>query len=152
MTAEPRPPEPELADAGVILPRSVADALLAHARAQAPKESCGLIAGDARRGVGAAYHPARNALASPYRFEVHPEDLVRILGEIEGEGGDLVAIVHSHPRSPAVPSAVDRREARYPVMQLVISLRGDVPELRAWWIDGGDSREVPVRVEEGRPV
>jgi len=47
---------------------------------------------------------------------------------------------------------VDRREARYPVMQLVVSLRGDVPELRAWWIDGGDSREVPVRVEDDRPV
>ena len=151
MTAEPRPPDGsarrELARHGVVLPRSVADALGAHARAEAPNEACGLVAGDARHGTGVAYHPARNALASPYRFDIHPEDLVRILEEIEGAGLDLVAIVHSHPRSPAVPSALDRREARYPVAHLLVSLRGEVAELRGWWIEGGESRELPVRVE-----
>jgi proteasome lid subunit RPN8/RPN11 len=139
-------PTPTAADA-LTLSRGVADAALAHARAEAPNESCGLIAGHRGRNHGIAYHPARNALASPYRFDLHPDDLVRILDEIDAAGLDLVATVHSHPRSPAVPSGLDRREARHRVVHLIASLRGDEPELRAWWIEDGACREVRISLD-----
>ena len=123
----------------VALRQWVADELVAHALSVAPNEACGLIAGDRLGGFGTTFHPARNALASPYRFDLHPEDLVRILDDIERAGLDLVAIFHSHPRSRAVPSALDRREARYPVPYLIYGA-GDAgqPLLRAWRIEGSE--------------
>ena len=57
-------------------------------------------------GGATAYHPARNAEASPLRYTVHPDDLLRITLAIDDAGEDLLAIFHSHTRSPAVPSAV----------------------------------------------
>ncbi|MDP9250765.1 MAG: M67 family metallopeptidase, partial [Chloroflexota bacterium] len=96
------------------LPRTVAVALMAHARSELPNEACGLLAGSLASGRGNTYHPARNADASPLRYSVHPQDLVRITFAIEEAGEDLVAIFHSHTHSPAVPSATDRRAAMYP--------------------------------------
>jgi proteasome lid subunit RPN8/RPN11 len=97
-------------------------------------------------GIASAYHPARNAEASPYVYSVHPDDLVRIVLGIEDAGEDLLAIFHSHTHTPAVPSPTDRREARYPdAWYLLASLvePDAAPEaaLRAWRIIDGESRE-----------
>jgi [CysO sulfur-carrier protein]-S-L-cysteine hydrolase len=135
---------------GLTIPRRVAEALLEHARFELPNEACGLLAG-AADGVALAYHPARNSEASPLRYNVHPEDLVRIVFAIEEAGQDLVAIFHSHTRSPAVPSATDRRTAQYPgVFYLLASLADPkaAPHraLRAWRIHGGQTFEVPLSI------
>ena len=53
------------------LPASLRDQIVAHARAGAPNEACGLLGG--RDGVATSFHPVRNADASPYRYTVHPE-------------------------------------------------------------------------------
>ena len=140
---------------GLLLPRGVADALLAHARSELPNEACGLVAGHHEPGgVGSAtrFHPARNIEASPLRYNVHPEDLVRIVFAIDDAGEDLVAIFHSHTRSAAVPSAIDRRTAQYdrPFYLLASLAIPDAPPesaLRAWRIMGGQAFEVALRVE-----
>jgi proteasome lid subunit RPN8/RPN11 len=129
------------------LPRAVAEALLRHARAELPNEACGLLGGDLAAASATRYHPARNGAASSSAYNVHPDDLVRIVLGIEAAGDDLVAIFHSHPRTPAVPSPTDCRQARYPgVYHLLATLSaadaspGDC--LRAWRIEDGESREV----------
>lgn len=96
-----------------------------------------------------AFHPARNEHASPLRFSVHPEDLVRIVLGIERAGDDLVGIFHSHVGSPAVPSPADRREARYPdAVHVLVSLAdpSSAPKsaVRAWRIGDGRGSEVTV--------
>jgi proteasome lid subunit RPN8/RPN11 len=136
---------------GLTIPRAVAEALLAHARAELPNEACGLLAGSLADGRATAFHPARNAEASPLRYSVHPEDLVRITFLIDDAGEDLVAIFHSHTRSPAVPSATDRRAAMYPdPFYLLASLAdADAPpdrSLRAWRIHRGHAYEVPLAI------
>jgi [CysO sulfur-carrier protein]-S-L-cysteine hydrolase len=139
---------------GLSLPRGVAEAVLGLARAELPNEACGLLAGafdPAGAGRGSVFHPARNVEASPLRYNVHPEDLVRIVFAIEDAGEDLVAIFHSHTRTPAVPSATDRRTAQYdrPFYLLATLAEPDAPPeraLRAWRIMGGHSFEVPLRV------
>lgn len=138
---------------GLRLPGRVADEMLSHARAELPNEACGLLAGDLASGRATAFHPARNAEASPLRYNVHPDDLVRIVLGIEDAGEDLVAIFHSHTRSPAVPSATDRRAAQYPDAFYVLATlaNADAPPasaLRAWRIIGGQSFEVPLRIDE----
>lgn len=133
------------------MPRLVGEQMLTHARAELPNEACGLLSGSLAEGRATTFHPARNAEASPLRYNVHPDDLVRITFAIDDDGEDLVAIFHSHTLSPAVPSATDRREAMYPdAFYLLASLTdaGAPPEraLRAWRIHGGQSFEVPLTI------
>jgi proteasome lid subunit RPN8/RPN11 len=136
---------------GVTVPRPVAEELMAHARSELPNEACGLLAGSLASGRACTYHPARNAEASPLRYSVHPEDLVRITFAIEEAGKELVAIFHSHTHSSAVPSATDRRASMYPDQFYVIATLAD-PEappdrvLRSWRIIRGHSFEVPLTI------
>jgi len=139
-------------DHGLRIPRSIAHALMVHARTELPHEACGLLAGSLAEGSVASYHPARNADASPLRYSIHPEDLVRITFAIEHAGDDLVAIFHSHTRSAAIPSATDRRAALYPEQFYVLATLADPdapPDraLRAWRVHSGHAYEVPLRVQ-----
>jgi len=133
------------------IPVVVAGEMLAHARAELPNEGCGLVSGDLRRGHATRYHPARNVEASPLRYNVHPDDLVRIVYSIEAAREELVAIFHSHTRTAAVPSPMDRRTAQYPGVFYVVATLTDpaaqpASALRAWRIHGGQSFEVPLRI------
>ncbi len=140
--------------ASLVLPAQLADLLLAHARAELPNEACGILSGSVRDGRALAFHPARNAHASPLRYSVEARDLVRITFAIEEAGQELLAIFHSHPRSPAVPSPTDRREAMYPdAFHLLASLTdASAPPqrlLRAWRIHPGQAFEAPLVIEPG---
>ena len=136
---------------GLALPSSIADEVMLHARAELPNEACGLLSGSLATGRATRFHPARNAEASPLRYNVHPEDLVRITFAIEDAGEELVAIFHSHTRTAAVPSATDRRTAMYPdPFYLLASLADpDAPAaraLRSWRIFRGQAFEVPLTI------
>ena len=119
---ERMPPRPETAR--LSLPAELARQLLEHARWGLPNEACALLGGYPDQGQVTTVHLARNRLASPYRYEVDPPDLVRILHAIEAAGEDLVAIFHSHPTSAPAPSPTDRREARYAAIHLISGLSG----------------------------
>ena len=131
--------------ASVALPRAIADAIVAQARAEYPNEACGVIAGTADPGAGGAplrYEVCRNAAASPYRYLIHPDDSFRVLVAIDDADEAVWGIVHSHVRSPAVPSPTDTGLAQFPeALYLLVSLADDqadpatgAPSLRAWRI------------------
>ncbi len=129
----------------VRMPSALARRLLDHAVRELPNEACALLGGDRLRRTVRTVHAARNLMASPYRYEVDPRDLVEIVHRIEREGDDLVAIFHSHPDGAAVPSATDVREARYPgVVHLIASVSEGSPSLRGWTIDRPVIIEIPV--------
>ncbi len=136
---------------GLVLPLPLAEELLRHARSELPNEACGLVSGSLAEGRATTFHPARNQEASPLRYNVHPEDLVRITFAIEDAGEDLVAIFHSHTRSAAVPSATDRRTAMYPDAFYLLASLADpdasaARALRAWRIYRGGAFEVSLRL------
>ncbi len=146
-----------LGPAAARLPRALADALVAQARAEYPNEACGLIVGDGyASGGGAAlrYEACRNKAASPYRYEIHPDDLFRVTVAADDEDHVLWGIAHSHVRSPAVPSPTDIGLAFYPdALYILVSLADDqvdpatgAPSLRAWRIAGGAIHEVALEV------
>ena len=140
-----------MVNSGLRLSAGLADELLAHAQREAPNEACGILAGSLAEGRATAYHPARNADASPYVYTVHPDDLVRIVFAIEDAGQDLVAIFHSHTHTPAEPSPTDRRQAMYPdavylVATLVDASAGPMQALRAWRIVDQVAGEIPLRL------
>ena len=69
--------------------------MIAHVRAEAPNEGCGMLGG--KDGTVFAVFPARNAAASPIRFTIHPEDLLHIVRTVEYERiWQIVGIFHSH--------------------------------------------------------
>lgn len=134
------------------LPRNVADAILAHARAAVPNEACGLIVGSghlADRGAAQRYVPCRNAAAVPARYVVHRDDLLAVLAELDRTGGELWGVVHSHVRSAAVPSVTDVAEAAWPAAVYVLASLADpaaVLPLRAWRIVNGAADELALEV------
>lgn len=138
------------AAAGLRLDAAHAARIVAHARAALPNEACGLLAGSLATGRARDFHPARNADASPYRYRLDPDDLVRITFAIERAGDELLAIVHSHPRSVARPSPSDRRAALlYPgTLQLIVGMAAGGAVLRAWRIGSERVEEVAVRVDQ----
>jgi proteasome lid subunit RPN8/RPN11 len=128
--------------AAVRVPPAMLDAVVAHARAEAPLEACGLVIGSgpvASGGEALRYVACRNALASRSRFSVHPDDLYRVTVEADDAGQVIWGIVHSHPHSAAVPSSTDAELALYPdAVHLLVSLADPAaPDVRGWRIVDG---------------
>jgi proteasome lid subunit RPN8/RPN11 len=123
-------------DAPLRLPRPIADEIAEHARTGLPDEACGILSGvDA---TATRFHPAVNADASPFRYSIDSQDLLRIVTEIDDAEEDLLAIYHSHTRSPAFPSRTDVELAFWPdAAYLIVSLASDPPDLKAYSIRDG---------------
>lgn len=83
-----------------------------HVAQQAPKEACGLVAGENQRSQ--AVLPIRNALDSPVRFRMDPVEQLHAFDYLDSQNWDLLAIYHSHPAGPDHPSETDLAEAAYP--------------------------------------
>ena len=105
--------------------------MIDHARREAPLECCGLLA--ARDGVIEESIPARNLKASPVVFLIDPADHFAALKRARVEAREIVGAYHSHPRSPAVPSATDLAEAHYEeFLYVIVSLAGTEPAVRGY--------------------
>lgn len=135
------------------LAASMLQALIDHARAGYPNEACGLIIGLASAAAGGEalrFEATRNKAASPYRYEIDPEDLYRISVAADDADEVIWGIVHSHTHTPAVPSPTDLGLAFYPdALYLLVSLSEDesdpatgTPSVRAWRIVDGMAHEV----------
>src|SRR4051794_20834774 len=126
--------------------RALFDDVIAHARADAPNECCGMIA--SRDGEAVAVHRARNAAASPLRYEIEGMEQFRIQSAIEDAGLDLGAIYHSHTRSAPYPSQTDINLAFYPEsLYVIVGVKDrDAPEVRAYRIQDGQVSDAPLEV------
>lgn len=124
----------------------------AHARAEAPREACGIIIGSAPAALGGAplrWIPTTNVLASSTLYEIDTAELLRISIDADDAGEFIWGIVHSHVASPAVPSITDTSVAGYPdALYLLVSLSlsqvapDGEPGIRAWWIVERKATEV----------
>ena len=139
----------------VVLPEVIRSAIVEHARTELPNEACGLVIGDspaADGGRATRWVPTRNRAASPYRYEIDPDDLLRLTIETDDADEVFWAIVHSHVASPARPSPTDIGLAFYPdALYVVASLHPDEadlatgePGIRAWRILDGGAHEVSI--------
>ena len=125
------------------LTRDQLDELIAHARAEAPNECCGVIVLDG--GAAIEVHPGVNDRASPYGYQIDSGTMLTAFKATEERGLD-VAYYHSHPRSEAEPSQTDINLAdRADGLMVIVSLAGE-PNVRAWSVDGRKVKEEPVEV------
>lgn len=133
-------------DHTLTLKRAQMFAMQRHINFEAPLEACGLLGGKA--GVVELVLPVKNAAASRVRFQMEPRAQLRALEQIEAEGLELLAIFHSHPKGPSVPSPTDLAEAVYPVVNIIWSKAGRRWQARAFWIEDNHAAEVPLTVLE----
>lgn len=144
-TVAPHPGPPS-----VTVPATLIEAIVDHARAELPNEACGIVVGDkasAEGGVPLRFEPARNKAASPLRYEIHPDDLLRLTIATDDADEVFWAIVHSHVRSPAYPSPTDLGLAFYPdALYVLVSLADDQPALGAFRIVDGAIHQVELLV------
>lgn len=120
------------------IPAAIYEAMLAHARAELPNECVGLLAGT-KNGLVVERFPLINALAHPRRFESEGKSQLAAERRRRELGLEWLAIYHSHPTSPPVPSKTDTDPDEnlwvgQPVVSLIISLVNDEPEMKAWWL------------------
>ncbi len=105
--------------------------MVRHALEQAPLECCGLLAGVGTRATHV--YPLRNERASPTAYRAEATDLFAALRDMRAQSIELVAIYHSHPSSPALPSATDLRENYYDDLpRVIVSLTSRPPVVRAF--------------------
>lgn len=95
------------------VPKGLVEQLLAHARSGYPHEVCGVLLGlPASRRVERVIPVENREVESPrVRYQVAPEDLLRIQRDSLARGQDILGYYHSHPDHPARPSETDRRIA-----------------------------------------
>ena len=136
---------PLLASARMRISRELLDQIVAHARAEAPNECCGMIA--THNGDAVMVHPAANVAASPLRYEIDGAEQYRIQMRIDDDDLELGAIYHSHTRSAPYPSQTDINLAFYPdALYVIVGLAGAEPEVRAFEIRDGQVTESELQV------
>ena len=128
------------------IPRELYGQIIEHAVQEAPNECVGLIA--AREDEAMEVYRARNAAASPLRFEIEGPEQIRFHNEIETAGLELGAIYHSHTRTEPKPSQTDINfAAGWPgVLWVIVGLASAQPEVRTWRIENGRVSEVELTV------
>ena len=132
----------------LLLPQDLLEEMISHACADYPVECCGLLAGTMEDGEGGklgrvtARYPLVNAAASPVEFESEPRSMFTAVRDMTRRGLDVLAVYHSHPASPALPSKKDLARNYSPdVVNFIVSLTTTPPTVRGWWLTDVDYLE-----------
>lgn len=130
------------------IPKHIFSQMLAQARAEAPIEACGLLAGSSHH-VEQLYKMT-NTDQSADHFTMAPEEQFAAMKDMRAKGLEMLAIYHSHPASPARPSAEDIRLAlTNGVLYVVLSLqRPTESQARAFNIEDGVASESELEIVE----
>ena len=126
------------------IPRALFNDMIEHARRELPCECCGLLAGVVEGPAGRVVerYALVNALASGREFESEPRSMFAATRAMRERGLEVLAVYHSHPTSAPVPSRTDLERNYSPdVVNVIISLTGEAPAARAWWLTEKDYRE-----------
>ena len=123
--------------------------MVAQAKAEAPIETCGIMAG--KDGVVQKLYKMVNLDQSNDHFTMEPAEQFKVIKAIRAEGYRIQAIYHSHPESPARPSAEDIRLSLTPgVIYVIVSLQdADNAIVKGFLVENGNTTEVPVTIEKG---
>jgi proteasome lid subunit RPN8/RPN11 len=112
--------------------------IVVHAREGKPQEVCGILRG--RGNWAFELVRGRNVAPDPVNdYVIDAQTLLRQF-DFEEEGDGMVAVYHSHPVSPAYPSASDAWSAHYPdIAYIICSLEDDeVQVVRAFRLQEHD--------------
>jgi [CysO sulfur-carrier protein]-S-L-cysteine hydrolase len=129
------------------IPRSIVDEIIDQARAEHPRECCGLLGGGDSHARNR--YPLENRSPEPEkRYFAAPEDLFGAMRRMRDGSEELVVIYHSHPRGPAYPSQTDIELAFYSEAVYLIVVLEPQTEMRAFRINEGGVTEIAIDLLE----
>lgn len=102
------------------------DKIVKHSKKESPFEACGILVGvkdDNARVVKKIYR-TKNILKSSERYQIEPEEQLKIFLEADKEKLEIIGFYHSHPFYDAQVSSIDLSSANYPnCVYLIYSIR-----------------------------
>ncbi|MBW7991800.1 MAG: M67 family metallopeptidase [Planctomycetes bacterium] len=130
------------------IPTEILQQMVAQAKALAPIEVCGILAGS--NGKVEKFYQMRNVDNSCTHYMMEPMEQFSTVKDIRSAGLEMLAIYHSHPETPARPSAEDIRLALTPnVIYVIVSLQNNNGSaVKGFRIAGTNVTEVPIRILE----
>ena len=130
------------------IPADIFEQMVAQAKAEAPIEACGILAGKGNK-VEKLYEMT-NVDASSDHFMMEPKEQFAVIKDIRSAALEMLAIYHSHPATPARPSAEDLRLSLTPdVTYVILSLQDtNPPTIKGFLIEDGNVTETPVEILE----
>lgn len=134
---------------GLLLKDLHVQAMLEHVLACLPEEACGLLIGADNQVEQVA--AVTNALHSTVRYRMDPQEQYNWLMWMDEHHQELLAIFHSHPAGPAVPSETDLKEYYYPDAVMIIwSPVGGHWEMRGFKVEDQQAREIDLWLLDAR--
>lgn len=130
------------------IPNTIFQQMVAQAKALAPIEDCGILAGSS--GKVEKLYQMTNTDSSSTHYMMDPKEQFAAVKDIRSAGLEMLAIYHSHPETPARPSAVDIRLALTPnVIYVIVSLQNNNGSaVKGFRIAETNVTEVPIRILE----
>jgi proteasome lid subunit RPN8/RPN11 len=131
----------------MIIPRDILEHIFFQAAQEAPIEACGYLAGADRRVI--RHYPMTNIDQSEEHFSFDPKEQFAAYKAARKDGLQIIGVYHSHPATPARPSAEDIRLAYDPeVVYVIISLLDGARTIKGFTIRQGKVEEKPLFIEE----
>jgi proteasome lid subunit RPN8/RPN11 len=136
---------------GLWLTPQQARQIAGHARQDAPREACGVIAGRDDRAIEII--PVTNTAEDPeHAYTLDPAALTKAMMSLQTAGLGIIGFYHSHPAGDPVPSGIDIALATYPdTAYLIVGLKGE-PRLAAWQMRYGDVQRLPLTIGDAPPA
>ncbi len=122
-------------------------ALRAHGEQTYPNECCGVLLGRNVDGVNHVQEvlPAGNTRtdSAHNRYNIAPQELVRIQRQGRARGLDIVGFYHSHPDHPAMWSVTDIAEAHWIGCSYIITsvVKGAATETNSFLLTGSGEED-----------
>jgi anaerobic sulfite reductase subunit C len=129
------------------IPKEIIETILAQGERESPNEACGYLigtAGEVKKAI-----PMTNVDRSSEHFSLDPREQFAAMRQARTEGLEILAVYHTHPASPARPSAEDIRLAYDPaIVYVIVSLVSGKREAKAFRIRQGTVTSETLVLEE----
>lgn len=140
------------------------EALRAHGEETYPNECCGVLLGKNIPGEGNRVHQLVRAGntrtdSAHNRYNIAPQELVKIQRQARGLGLDIVGFYHSHPDHPAQWSPTDFAEAHWLGCSYIITSveKGKAVLTNSFLLTGTDEdtkkfADEPIQIDIATPI
>ena len=113
--------------------KEIIDSIVAHAKSGAPIEMCGYLA--SQDGVVTKHYELKNVDNSEDHFTFDPKEQFDTIKDARNNGLEVCAVYHSHPVTPARPSAEDIKLAYDPnISYVIVSLANGDSDVKSFKI------------------
>ena len=128
------------------IPKDIFDELISHCKDASPNEACGILAEKKIRPQRFTKWPTSKNL--PVSYLMDSKEQFKVMKDLREKNLKMLAIFHSHPSSPAYPSAKDLNLAFYEdSIYIIVSLMEKEPVVKGYSMKEGKIEEVAIAVK-----